>query len=113
MKRAGKGRRDRDGDDFRADERQMLEEIYAELREESGAVTFAAMERFFEWNELFHYFYNVYPHRLSGLLKEGARRFEDRLTKTEFFDFFLNDRRTVAEFQVATQKDVGHLCVLP
>jgi hypothetical protein len=109
-----RARRAKEGDDdFRGDELRMLEGIYEQLRDASGAVPFAAVERFFDSHELFYYCYNVFPHRLLSLLREEARRFSDRLTRREFFAFFLSDRATVAEFKAATKKHVANVCVLP
>jgi hypothetical protein len=66
-----KGKVDESIEDFRVDEREMIAEIYEELKDpQTGTVSFKAIEQFFERFDLFYYFYNVFPHRLFSQLKE-------------------------------------------
>jgi hypothetical protein len=64
--------KDKESDDFKKDEKELIVRLFNELKGKDNYVTFESVEKFFSQCKLYYLCYNIQPQQLIGVLKDSA-----------------------------------------
>ena len=105
-------RGNRSGHDFRTEEKEMLTDLFNEIKDGDRTISFEVIVNFFKQCELFYLCYNIKPYHLLDTIKDHAHRYKDRLVCEEFLHFFQVDRPNVTSLERDLGSVLARKCVL-